>query len=99
MHDFNDKATAPLWEYQGVACRGRSRRANDAFVFYTWGHLPALIFRGYGGTIPVIVWFFASGSSCSAGFWFLRRRMTWRSPREPVVAAHPGDGCRGGPAC
>src|SRR5437879_3989757 len=32
----------------------------------TWGHLPALIFHDYGGTILVIVWLFA--------FWFAVQR-------------------------
>ena len=81
MHDFNDKATAPLWEYQGVACRGRSRRANDAFVFYTWGHLPALIFHDCGGTILVIGWFFA--------FWIVVQRWILVPPASNDVVIDP----------
>ncbi|TME57347.1 MAG: exosortase/archaeosortase family protein [Chloroflexi bacterium] len=42
------------------------RVAAVAALEATWGHLPALIFHDYGGTILVIVWLFA--------FWFAVQR-------------------------
>jgi exosortase/archaeosortase family protein len=42
------------------------RVAAVAALEATWGHLPALIFHDYGGTILVIAWLFA--------FWFAAQR-------------------------
>ena len=42
------------------------RVAAVAALEATWGHLPALIFHDYGGTILVIAWLFA--------FWFAVQR-------------------------
>jgi exosortase/archaeosortase family protein len=42
------------------------RVAAVATLEATWGHLPALIFHDYGGTILVIAWLFA--------FWFAVQR-------------------------
>jgi exosortase/archaeosortase family protein len=58
------------------------RVAVVAALEATWGHLPALLFHDYGGTLLVIVWLFA--------FWFAVQRWILVAPAsddvEPINA-------------
>jgi len=56
------------------------RVAAVAALEATWGHLPALIFHDYGGTILVIGWFFA--------FWIVVQRWILVPPASDDVVVH-----------
>ena len=57
------------------------RVAVVAALEATWGHLPALLFHDYGGTILVIVWLFA--------FWFAVQRWILVAPASDDVENVP----------
>jgi exosortase/archaeosortase family protein len=59
----------------GTMLLNLARVAMVAALEATWGHLPALIFHDYGGTILVIAWFFV--------FWIAVQR--W------ILVARPSD--------
>ena len=53
------------------------RVAAVAALEATWGHLPALMFHDYGGTVITVAWLFA--------FWAMANRFVLRQP-EPEAA-------------
>jgi exosortase/archaeosortase family protein len=57
------------------------RVAAVAALEATWGHLPALIFHDYGGTILVIGWLFA--------FWIVVQRWILVPAASDDVVVHP----------
>jgi exosortase/archaeosortase family protein len=57
------------------------RVATVAALEATWGHLPALIFHDYGGTILVIGWLFA--------FWIVVQRWILVPAASDDVVVHP----------
>jgi len=61
----------------GTMLLNLARVAAVAALEATWGHLPALLFHDYGGTILIIVWLFA--------FWSFANRFVLLSP-EPEAA-------------
>ena len=60
------------------------RVAAVAALEATWGHLPALLFHDYGGTILVVAWLFA--------FWFFVQGWILASPPSGEVALSAGGG-------
>ena len=56
------------------------RVAAVAALEATWGHLPALIFHDYGGTILVISWLFA--------FWIVVQRWILVAPASDDLVVH-----------
>jgi exosortase/archaeosortase family protein len=61
----------------GTMLLNLARVAAVAALEATWGHLPALLFHDYGGTIITVVWLFA--------FWSFANRFVLLSP-EPEAA-------------
>jgi exosortase/archaeosortase family protein len=65
----------------GTMLLNLARVAVVAALDATWGHLPALLFHDYGGTIIVIVWLFA--------FWIaVQRWILVPSPSGEAETAH-----------